>query len=95
MYSIEGYTGHHRKPKVIKMKKPDGSLASNAEESAKVFKDNLEQKVFNRNKESIYDDSIFNEIDPVPCDPKLGGETVTSSEIQRAIKKMKTEKAPG
>jgi hypothetical protein len=38
--------------------------------------------------------SIFNEIDPIPCAAKLG-EIVTSSEIQRAIKMMKTEKAPG
>ena len=76
------------------MKKPDGSLARNAEESAKVFKDHFEKNVFNRNEESSYEDSIFDEIDPIPCDPKLG-EIVTSSEIQRAIKKMKTEKAPG
>jgi hypothetical protein len=91
---VDGYTNHHRKPKVIKMKKPDGSLARTEEESAKVFKDHFEKNVFNRNEESSYEDSIFDEIDPIPCDPKLG-EIVTSSEIQSAIKKMKTEKAPG
>jgi hypothetical protein len=41
-----------------------------------------------------YDDTIFDEIDPIPCDPRLG-DPVTSSEIQHAIQKMKTEKAAG
>jgi hypothetical protein len=55
---VDGYTGHHSKPKVIKMKKTNGSLASNS------FQE------FNRNEESSYEDSIFNEIDPIPCEPK-------------------------
>jgi hypothetical protein len=89
-----GFGGHHTKKTTIKMMKPDGTLASNQEESAKVFKDHFEKNVFNRNEESSYDDTIFDEIDPVPCDPRLG-DPVTSSEIHYAIKKMKTEKAPG
>jgi hypothetical protein len=63
---VDGYTNHRRKPKVIKMKKADGSLASNDEESAQVFKDHFEKNVFNLNEESSYEDSIFNEIDPIP-----------------------------
>jgi hypothetical protein len=51
------------------------------------------KNVFNRNEESSYDDTIFDEIDLIPCDQDL--ESVTPSEIQHAIKKMKTEKAPG
>jgi hypothetical protein len=86
---VDGYTGDHRKPRVIKMRKPDGLLARNQEESAKVFEDHFEKKVFNRNEVSSYDDTIFNKIDSIPCDPNLG-EVPTSPEIQ----KMKTEKAP-
>jgi hypothetical protein len=40
-----------------------------------------------------YDDAISDEIDPIPCDPRL--DPVTPSEIQYGIQKMKTEKAPG
>ena len=76
------------------MMKPNVTLASNQEESAAVFKDHFEKNVFNRNEETSYDDTIFDEIDPIPCDPRLG-DPVTASEIQYAIKKMKTEKAPG
>jgi hypothetical protein len=36
------------------------------------FKDHFEKNVFNRNEESSYDDTIFDEIDPIPCDPRLG-----------------------
>jgi hypothetical protein len=50
--------------------------------------------MFNRNEESSYDDTIFDKIDPITCDPKLG-EDMNSSEIKYAIRKMKTEKAPG
>jgi hypothetical protein len=51
-------------------------------------------KVFNRTEESSYEETIFDEIDPIRCDPRLG-DPVTSSEIRHAIKKMKTEKSPG
>jgi hypothetical protein len=85
--------GHHKKTRIIKMMKPNGTLASNQVESAKVFKDHFEKNAFNRNEASSYDDTIFDEIDPIPCDPRLG-DPVTLSEIQYAIKKMKTEKAP-
>jgi hypothetical protein len=50
--------------------------------------------LYNRNEESCFDASIFNENDPIRCDPKLG-DAVTPAETQRAIQKMKTEKAPG
>jgi predicted metal-dependent hydrolase len=44
--------GHHKKTRTIKMMKPNGTLASNQEESAKVFKDRFEKNVFNRKEES-------------------------------------------
>jgi hypothetical protein len=91
---VDGYTGHHRKARVTKMRMANGEMASNEEESAKVFKDHFEKNVFNRNEESSYDDTIFDEIDPIPCDPKLG-EVANPREIKHAIRKMKTEKAPG
>jgi hypothetical protein len=50
------------------------------------FKDHFEKNVFNRNEESSYDDTIFDEIDPIPCDQRLG-DPVTASEIQHAIKR--------
>jgi hypothetical protein len=46
------------------------------------FKDHFEKNAFNRNEESSYDDTIFNEIDPIPCDPNIG-EVPTSPEILR------------
>jgi hypothetical protein len=50
--------GHHKKTRIIKMMKADGTLASNQEESAKFFKDHFEKNVFNRNEESSYDDYL-------------------------------------
>jgi hypothetical protein len=68
------------------MMKPNGTLASNQEESAKVFKDHFEKNVFNRNEASSYDDSIFDEIDPIPCDPRLG-DPVTLSKFSTQSKR--------
>jgi hypothetical protein len=76
------------------MSKPDGTLAINQEESVKVFKYHFEKNVFNRNEETSYDDTIFNEINPILCDPNLG-EVPTPPEIQHAVRKIKTEEAPG
>jgi hypothetical protein len=50
--------GHHKKTRIIKMMKADGTLASNQEEKPKFFKDHFEKNVFNRNEESSYDDTI-------------------------------------
>jgi hypothetical protein len=60
------------------------------------LKTTSKKSVINRNEESSYpyDDTIFDGIDPIPCDPRIG-DPVTSSEIQHAIQNMKTEKAPG
>jgi hypothetical protein len=63
------------------MMKPDGTLASNQEESAKVL-NHFEKNVFNRNEESSYDDTIFDEIDPIPCDQRLGIPLLLKSNTQ-------------
>jgi hypothetical protein len=42
--------GRHKKSRIIKMMKPDGTMASNQEESAKVFEDHFEKDGFNRSK---------------------------------------------
>jgi hypothetical protein len=46
-------------------------LTSNQEEVPK-SKDHFERTYSIRNEESSYDDTIFDEIDPIPCDPRLG-----------------------
>jgi hypothetical protein len=79
------------------MMKSNGTLASNQEESAKVLKVHFEKNVFNRNEESSYSTMTLSSTKStrfLPCDPGFG-DPVTLSEIQYAIKKMKTEKAPG
>jgi hypothetical protein len=71
------------------MRKVNGTLAVNQEESAKVFKDHFE-KVY-----SIEMKSLATMI-PISMQPETWREVANSPEIVRhAIRKMKTEKAPG
>jgi hypothetical protein len=42
---VDGYTGHHRKARVIKMRKSDGTLARNEEESAEVQRPFREERI--------------------------------------------------
>jgi hypothetical protein len=89
-----GFNGHHKKMTIIKMRKADGTLARNEEESAKVFRKHFEENVFNRNEQSSYDPTVLDEIDQVPINNHLGT-TPTDKEIRQALSKMQYEKSPG
>ena len=86
-----GLMGHHKAATIMKMKKPDGSLARNDKENAKVFQKHL-TKVLNKVDE--YDPTILEEIDTIEEDPSLGL-VPSTDEIKRALVKMKLDKAPG
>jgi hypothetical protein len=64
--------GHHKKTRMIKMMKPNGTLTRNQEESAKVFKDHCFRKeriqATSIEVRSLAMDTIFDEIDPIPYD---------------------------
>ena len=89
----EGLYGHHKNTASMKMKKPNGDYCINDLENAEVFK-NFYSKLYNNHEGTKYDETVLNEIDEQPENPKLGIEP-TDEEIKRALSKMAYEKSPG
>jgi hypothetical protein len=89
----DGFSGHHKKATIIKMRKPDGTLAKNEQENAQVFLSHFE-KVANLREESSFDPTIFQEIDQLPTVNELDLPP-TRKELSIALRKMQYEKSPG
>jgi exonuclease III len=88
-----GFSGHHEKAVVMKMRKQDGTFATTETDNAKVLFDHF-YKVVNRKELSAYDPTVLQEIDSRPTNTALDAPP-TSKEIKAALQKMQYEKSPG
>jgi hypothetical protein len=62
--------GHHKKTRIIKMMKADGTLASNQEEKPKSSK-TISKRTYSIEMRSLATMTLFDEIDLIPCDQRL------------------------
>jgi hypothetical protein len=88
-----GFSGHHQKATIVKMRKHDGTTAQNEDENAQVFLKHFE-KLANRNEESSYDPTAINKIDSIPTNEELDLPP-KKKELLIALRKMQYEKSPG
>jgi hypothetical protein len=81
-----GFSGHHEKAVMIKMRKKDGTFATTKAENVKVLFDHF-YEVINCKELSAYDPTVLQEIDSCPINTALDTPP-TSSEIKAALQKM-------
>ena len=86
-----GDTTHHKPTINMAMRKPDGSIATNAKENLSVFVPHFSNVLDN---ERITDKTV---LDLIPQRPKLRhlDKPITIKEVNKAINKLKKGKAPG
>jgi hypothetical protein len=88
-----GFSGHHEKAVVMKMRKIDGTFGKTEAENAKVLFDHFYGAV-NRKELSVYDPTILQEIDPCPTNTALDTPP-TTQERRTPLRKIQYKKSPG
>ena len=86
-----GLTGHHSTPRTVRLKKPDGTIATLDEYIVEVFKPHF-HKVFNRQPKIHWPTLDLIKGEPV-CGTICGG--LKQTEFDNAIKSLAWQKAPG
>mgnify|MGYP003333642019 FL=1 len=87
-----GLQSHHKASRVIKMRKPDGTLCTNDNENAKVFYEHF-SKIFN-NQNIRCDESVLTLL-PQRDEITSLNDPPTLEEVKNSIKRMRNRKAPG
>ena len=83
---------HHKKPRIIKMRKNDGSLATSNDESADILLLHF-NKIFNNNNFSC-EESVLPLLPDKPTMLHLNTPP-SLDKVKSAIKKLRSQKAPG